>query len=71
MLREVFNDLIFPTSPEGFNVFTWFNGHVHDGVKVIQYFMLHPIFFGFSSTKPLKRAMRKGKWSLDPCPTHS
>jgi hypothetical protein len=32
---------------------------------------LHPIFFGFSSTKPLKRAMRKGKWSLDPCPTHS
>jgi hypothetical protein len=37
MLGEVFNDLVSPTNHEGFNVFTWFNGHVYDGVKVIQY----------------------------------
>jgi hypothetical protein len=35
MLGEAFNDLISPTSHEGFNAFTSFNRHVHDGVKVI------------------------------------
>jgi hypothetical protein len=47
MLGENFNDLISPTSHEGFNAFIWFNGHVHDSVKVIQYRTSHAIIFDF------------------------
>jgi hypothetical protein len=47
MLGEDFDDLVSPTSHEGFNAFTWFNGHVHDGVKAIQYCMSHLIVFDF------------------------
>jgi len=47
MLGEIFNDFVSPMSHEGFNDFTWFNGHVHDDVKVIQYYMLHFIVFDF------------------------
>ncbi len=41
MLGETFNGFVSPTSHESFNAFTWFNGHVHDGVKVIQYCTSH------------------------------
>jgi hypothetical protein len=75
MLGEVFNDLVSPTSHEDFNAFIWFNGHVHDGVKGIQYCMLHFIVFdnfpSNVSAKPLRRAMRKGKWAFDCHPTQS
>jgi hypothetical protein len=47
MLGEVFNDLVSFTNHEDFNAFIWFNGHVHDGVKVIQYYMSHFIVFDF------------------------
>jgi hypothetical protein len=74
MLGEAFNDLVSPTNHEGFNVFTWFNGHVHDNMKVIQYCMshtiVHDIFPLNINAKPLKCAMHKGKWALDPCPHH-
>jgi hypothetical protein len=75
MLGEVFNDFISPTNHEGFNVFTWFNEHVHDDVKVIIYYMSHTIVLDFFplniNAKPLKCAMRKSKWAFDPCPTPS
>jgi len=45
MLGEVFNVFISLTSHEGFNAFIWFNKHVHDSVKVIQYYMSHLNFF--------------------------
>ncbi len=47
MLGEVFNDFISPTNHESFNVFTWFNEHVHDDVKVIIYYMSHTIVLDF------------------------
>jgi hypothetical protein len=45
MLGENVNDLISPTSCEGFNAFIWFSGNVHDSVKVIQYCTSHAIIF--------------------------
>jgi hypothetical protein len=46
-MGESFNDFVSPMSHEGFNAFTWFNGHVHDSVKVVEYCMSHPIGFDF------------------------
>ncbi len=47
----------------------------HDSVKVIQYCMLRPHCFLFFpsnvNTKPLRCAVCKGKWALDPRPTCS
>jgi hypothetical protein len=75
MLGEVFNDLVSSTSHEGFNAFTWLNGLIHENVKVIQYCTLHFTIFDFFplniSAKPLKHAMRKGKWAFDRHPTQS
>jgi hypothetical protein len=48
MLGEAFNDFVSPTNHEGFNAFIWFNMHVYDDVKVIQYYMSHFIVFDFS-----------------------
>jgi len=47
MLDEGFNGLVFSMNHDRFNAFIWFNGHVHDDVKVIQYCMLHFIVFDF------------------------
>jgi hypothetical protein len=47
MLGEAFNDLVSPMSHEDFNAFIWFNGHVHDDVKVIQYCTSHFNVFDF------------------------
>jgi hypothetical protein len=75
MLGETFNDLVFMTNDEGLNAFIWFNGHVHDGAKVIQYCMLHPTIFDFFpsnvSAKPLEHVVHKGKWAFDSHPTQS
>ncbi len=45
MLGEAFNNLVFPIIHEIFNAFIWFNGHVHDNMKVIQYCTPHLIIF--------------------------
>jgi hypothetical protein len=75
MLGEDFNDLVSPMSHEGINVFIWFNGYVHDSVKVIQYCTSHFIVFDFFpsniNAKLVRRATRKGKWALDRHPTQS
>jgi len=47
MLGEASNDFVSFTSHEGFNPFIWFNGHVHDDVKVIQYCTSYPIVSDF------------------------
>ncbi len=75
MLGESFNDLVPPMIHEALT-FSPCSMHmyVHDGVKVVQCCMLHPMSFDFfhqTQMLNLQNMMHKGKWAFDPHPTPS
>jgi len=72
MLGEAFNDLVFPQVMKT-SMFSLGSIGMYMMVWRLSNIAPHYSWYFLSniSTKPLKRAMRKGKWAFDHCPTSS